>query len=435
MNALPGHDPGALRGVLEWVDERFGPIQRLWGFSLLAPEPRWWVYGCDLARLPVGTWCTPEHFGSAGASIDPDEALQRALGEAVERYSGLVESAATTRELLAPADNPLADLFPVCAPDEACPLSFKETRLEAPVTHVRMQRLDTGREALAPAGHALLGFSPQPPEPMVALPISTGLAFHVDLATAIWKGLCEVAERDAMMLAWLTRRPLRPIDLSSAALPEDLATRLERLKSVRLSAYLFDMSTDFRVPTVFCLVTGERYPYTVVGAACHGDVAAACAKALDEAASVRLGLTGEKWSKTIPSLDSFTWVRQLEHHLALYAGWPSSPALDFLIHGDQAPLPFSDFAQQDWRQTPVSLQDLTALATRLEEADLTVLWTDLTAPEAEGFGRVVKVVVPQMVPMSQDHNARWLGTPRLLRHADLARTSPRSFNPFPHPFA
>jgi ribosomal protein S12 methylthiotransferase accessory factor len=428
------HDPGELRGVIDWVDERFGPILKLWGIPLLPPEPRWWVYGCDLARLPIGTWSSPEHFGAAGASIDPHQALQRALGEAVERYSGLCNAAPEDCLLIAPAENPIAGIFPLCAPDESCPPSFRESRLKTPITHVRMRHLSDDCAALVSAAHVYLGFSPQPPEPMVTLPISTGLAFHTHLSKAIWSGLCEVAERDAMMLMWWNRRPLRRIEMARR-LPECITSRLERLRQVGLTAHLFDMSTDFRIPTVFCLVTGERYPYVIAGAACHADPVEACAKALDEGASARLVTSGDKWPRDIPSILTFGWVRQLEHHIMLYAQWRSSPAFEFLWRSKGAPLPFDEFAQGDWWPAPAGMDDLVALAAKLATQDLTVLWTEVTAPEVAELGHVVKVVVPQMVPLSQDHNVRWLATPRLLRAAGLHRADSSAFHRYPHPFA
>jgi ribosomal protein S12 methylthiotransferase accessory factor len=84
---------------------------------------------------------------------------------------------------------------------------------------------------------------------------------------------------------------------------------------------------------------------------------------------------------------------------------------------------------------PADLTDLAACARRLEGMGLTALWTEVTAPEAEGLGHVVKVIVPEMVPLSVDHGARWLATPRLRRVGDAGRPGTSAWNPFPHPFA
>jgi len=122
-------------------------------------------------------------------------------------------------------------------------------------------------------------------------------------------------------------------------------------------------------------------------------------------------------------------------HELLYAHWRGSPALDFLLNQQIAPLPFEEFANHPWWQAPSDMRDLALRAAGLEELGLTVLWTDVTAPEATEFGQVERVVVPEMLPLAQDHNARWLATPRLLRAAGLREGTTSAFNPYPHPFA
>ena len=84
---------------------------------------------------------------------------------------------------------------------------------------------------------------------------------------------------------------------------------------------------------------------------------------------------------------------------------------------------------------PRDLGEFESISVSLEEDGLTVLWVELTAPEVEGLGHVVKVVVPQMVPLSTRQDTRWLGTVRLHRAMGLSDPSISDFNPIPHPFA
>ncbi|MGN6757383.1 MAG: YcaO-like family protein, partial [Thermomicrobiales bacterium] len=87
-----------------------------------------------------------------------------------------------------------------------------------------------------------------------------------------------------------------------------------------------------------------------------------------------------------------------------------------------------------WWPVPGDLPALAHFAAARERDGLTVLWADLTLPEAAPFGHVVKVIIPELMPLSEDHAARWLGTPRLLARAGLAAASAAHFNPYPHPF-
>lgn len=422
--AAPGGSLGAISG---WVDSRFGLLGEVHCSRLGHPEPGWWYCGGSLARYPVGNWFSPDPASSAGTSTDREEALWRAVGEGIERYSALnapIDGTAMTLQ-----ETGLAGRLPVCAPDEPCPPSLRALPLDVPLTQVPVQRLADGQEVHLPAGFVHLNFHPEPPEPLVTLPISTGLAFHTDLPTAIWSGLCEVAERDAVMSMWWRRAGLPEIVCTGPDTPHNVADRLERLTHAGLRARLFDMTTDFRVPSVFGILLGERYPLVVVSAACRSDSIQACTKALDELVAMRLAMRGRR--ETVP-----TALHRLEDHALLYAHRGPGRAFDFLLdHGTRGPISFAEFAGQSWWERPRDMTALAARASRLAEQGLTVLWTDVTAEEAAGIGTVVKVIVPEMLPLSPDDAIRWLGTPRLLAQAGMDTARASRFNPLPHPFA
>jgi ribosomal protein S12 methylthiotransferase accessory factor len=422
-----------LRSITNWVDGRFGPIVNLTRLRLVPPDPSWWIYTSTLTRGPLGSLYSPYFVGSAGSSIDLAEAFQRAAGEAIERYSAL--NAHVEGRVLTTHQNDVNYSFPRCAADEPCPPSFHSFDPDVPLTHVSVRRLADDREILIPAGYVHLNFWPHPPEPAVTLPISTGLAFHTAKHLALWRGLCEVVERDATMLMWWQRTALREVVPDGPDVPFYLADRIERLHRVNLSVRFFDMASDFRIPTVLCIVSGKRYPHITVGAACREDPAVACSKALDEAVSLRVVLRNPSFQRDLPSLEQFDWVQGLEHHALLYADKRSTSILGFLLKQNNASTSFEEFARQPWWRAPKDIDSLVQLANRLQSQGLTVLWTEVTAPEALNFGWVVKVIVPEMLPLSPAQNVRWLGTPRLLKMAGVAEASISAFNPFPHPFA
>jgi ribosomal protein S12 methylthiotransferase accessory factor len=421
--------------VLGWADEEYGPVSVLGGVRMADPEPAFWVFAGDFTRIPVGSWFGGKPAGAAGASVDAEEALLRCLGEVAERYSALT---APIEGVVQQVDAALQRLFPRCAADEECSPLLRGSVPEEPVTHVTMTRLVDGARVDVPAGYVHLSFLAD--EPVLTTPISSGLAFDTSLETALWRGICEIAERDALMLTWWQRRAVREIDPDAAggaslgpSYPR-LVDGLSRVAAVSMRARFFDITTDFAVPTVVCVLTGDRHPFLTVGAACRSDPAGACAKALDEAVAVRLAMHGAE-DFAPPSLDDFTWLDDLDQHAKLYAAGHLREAFDFLLEGDQPPITLAEMSGRPTLGHPRTMAELCDAARELQGLGLTVLWTDLTAPELQPHGLVVKVVVPQMVPLSQLHRARWLGTPRLRRPDDEAEPLAASFNPFPHPFA
>lgn len=420
------------RILREWTQRRFGPLHAMQRVRLGPPDPPWWVCTTALARTPIGNRYSADPTSGSGSSLDPDEALWRALGEGIERYSARTVAFATVAATL--RETEIAARLPICAPDEPCLPSFRTLPLDTPLMHVAVRRLADHRETLIPAGFVHLNVVSHDPEPPVTIAISTGLAFHTTLLDALWTGWCEVVERDAMMGMWWCETPLREIVCESATVPDALGERLEHFRHAGLDVHLFDMTTDVRVPSVFCVVTAAQYPYLLVSAACHSDPLRACTKTLDEIAGSRYALRLQSGEAQTPVVDPGD-VHQLEDHLLFYAHAPMHPAFAFLL-APAVPhrVSFHSFARGPWWEKPRDLASLAQFAAEREREGLTILWADVTAPEVADIGRVVKVVVPEMIPLSPDHAVRWLATPRLRQRAGGGEAGMSAFHPFPHPF-
>jgi len=422
-----------LHGIADLVDRRFGPVLELAHQRLGGNEPPWFLSTASMARYPTGALYNDTALTAAGTSLAAAEAARRAIGEAIERYSALNAIVPFERATL--REGGLLHLWPVCAPDEPCSPAFRSLPADVGLTQVRMQRLGDGARLLAPAGFVCLGFHPEPPEPAVTLSISTGLAFHPERHQAIWRGLCEVVERDAVMSAWWLHRPLAEIDMADA--PYAVTSRLERLAAAGMTARLYDITTELGIPTSFCLLQSPRYPHLVVGAATRASADAALAKALDEVVSMRVALQAPA-----PGADpDATPPASLVAHARFHAAGNRDGAFDFLLrsddsllHSDIEPISYRRFAERSIPE-PADMRALDDLARGFGIDALPILWIELTAPEMQALGTVVRVVAPGLVPLSADDRIRWLGTQRLLRRAGLTRATRSAFTRHPHPFA
>ena len=108
--------------------------------------------------------------------------------------------------------------------------------------------------------------------------------------------------------------------------------------------------------------------------------------------------------------------------------------LDFLLDTKESSS-FGNYAAHDFWPEPSDFHALSEIAKRLESIGLHPLWADLTAEDVRPLGWVVRVVVPEMVPLSPTHATRWLGCRRLNDALGVAKPSISDFNPIPHPFA
>lgn len=430
------HNPGPLAKVLEeWVDERYGPIKYVVGFSGKPPEPPWWVYDCRLSR-PLGEGYIDAPTIAMGASIDGSEALVKALGEAVERYNSL-NSFHYAKTIMEPLkNNPIADMLPICAAFENCRPSFKSIPRDVPVSQSPARSFLDDSEIWLPSGHVHLNFEPGPGEPLLTLNISSGLAFHSDLTKALWSGILEYAERDAIMTSWLLNKQPKRILFDIDNVPDALAERLVRLKRAGLEPCLFDVSTDFRIPAVFCILRSDTVrPYATVGGCCNPDPVTACIKAIDETMCIRSIQKEHGKKRDFPSLEEFGWVETLLDRAELYAGWKDSPALDRLTKNNPNTTTLDEISQQDWWDAPADMNGLRLFAQKMHNIGLYPVWSDITMDDVRELGYVTKVTVPQMIPLSPSHSAQWLASPRLLKAAGKDFLTPDMVNPYPHPMA
>lgn len=413
---------------LDLVDGRYGPILDVNRQRLGGSEPSWWLCTTSLARFPIGSPFNESPPTSAGTSIDLQHALRRAVGEALERYSALNASIPSERATL--EESAFVGGFPLCAPDEPCPPSFRSPPQNVSLTQSPALRLSTGERVLIPMALVSLDFRPDPSEPPVALPISTGIAFHPKLHEAIWRGLCEVVERDAVMTMWWLREFASELSFAGDV-PASIIERLERLEACGFEARVYDITTEIGIPTVFCVLCGDRFPRLVVGAATRADPADACCKALDEVVSMRIALQGPMARHSSAREEA---PLGLVEHARLYADERDHPAFDFLLRCERSVLSYHVFARRG-RRVPQDFDELAEIAEEFARDDLSVLWANVTSADVAPFGFVVRVVVPELVPLSPDDRIRWLATPRLLRRAGLETATRAAFNPHPHPFA
>jgi ribosomal protein S12 methylthiotransferase accessory factor len=124
---------------------------------------------------------------------------------------------------------------------------------------------------------------------------SNGLASGNHILEALGSGICEVIERDAVAL-WECRdtraRARCRIDLSTVDDPTCL-TLLEHYERSRIATRVWDVTSDCEIPVFVCEIQPQEYDPSSMrrrsrGAGCHPSRAVALARALAEAAQVRL---------------------------------------------------------------------------------------------------------------------------------------------------
>ncbi|XXY52569.1 TOMM precursor leader peptide-binding protein [Sorangium sp. So ce269] len=425
-------DPAELRRMLAGiVDARAGIVRHLRLDAVspaLAPETPI-IATALLSNYTDGSApahrCEEPEVGT-GKGITAVEALIRATGEAVERYSaGTFDARALLRAPVAEMKGDFIAPERLCLYDEAqyARPGFPFARLDSttPIAWALGRWLDTRAPVRVPALPAYYGSCAGPGAHFCQV-TSNGLAAGPTLEGASMGAALELIERDAFMISWLARRPGRRILPDDAIEPEvhEVARQLAE-RGARIELYLLE--AGIAVPVVMCVGYGDgkRWPGAVVSISAHLSPLIAIKKAILEQGQIgsfvfRL-MTGEHVAVPERPED----VRTLEDHAVYYLPPSRAAAFAFLSQGGTVT------AAELEEPSEISLSEL---ARRVQAAGMRIAIVDVTSPDlaATPF-RVARALGPDFQQIHFGHELAQLGNPRLRSMA------PHGINPDPHPMA
>ena len=370
--------------------------------------------------------------------------MAKAIGEAIERYS----SAIFDVEKL-PLSSYDSASFP-CTPPEAFALYSREQYQQAGFPWVPFRRdvrvrwtpaldLITGQEVHVPACRVYmpytyyLGTGDAP----IDQPISTGLACHMNWTRAALNGVCEVVERDAVMITWQAR--IAPPQIRIETLSDANYDLVQRLEHAGASVTVLDLTMDHGIPTILSTLrgAGPTAPALVVAGSSSPDPEEAVRKSLEELAHTR------RYSqyilnhapRLVPDPPAFESVVDQITHLNLFVDPANLPHAGFLYDSRQR-IEFDEVANLT---TGDPARDLEVLAARIAAVGEQVLVSDITSADVESVGmKVVRAVIPGFHPLHMGYQHRSLGgrrlreVPQKLGYQGIPGTTPD--NPAPHPY-
>ena len=435
------------------LESPVGLVSRAAELSQSSGEPPFSIWTGFLGDLSAAlrsqrTWTHRVESGNidgAGGAIDPDLARHIAIVESLERYSSCSWA---DEDLIWDPPAGLGDAaigpdrWPACSPTELadphCGLVPFDSRV--PLRWVRGWSLTRGREVFVPAILVYLKFPVHSPSERFTNTVSTGTAAHSDLREAVLGGLLEVIERDAIALTWLQRLRLPEIVVDPAVLDPEVAEYHRVGTSTELTVHLRDATTDYGIPILYAVQTSEADTELsqVVAATCDLDPQRALAKIYRELASLRIALRSHARS---PRAQEVTGQDMTVVGGALADAAPSMRhVFDFLLEGPRPSRRLTDMGRPEFRGIRESSDDsLDRVVSALERVGSEAVVVDLTTDEARQVGmHVVKTLVPEAVPLSFSHHARYLATPRLYeapRAMGLKAHDEAGINPVRQPFA
>lgn len=405
------------------LEDLYQPIGNLMSHPHYLPpspgEPKYSTYGANLGDLNQIKALSNHNNGNkmeisgAGGDLNPNIGKLKAGAETLERYCNAFYNEnqfiwATANEL----GNDAMDLdkVPLFSEKEVNNQMgpFVKPDKNQKIRWVRGVSLTNDQIVWIPAVMVYLFIPYQSPAEAFHLPISTGTATHTSYEQATVNGINEVIERDAISLTWLQKISWPKLTIDLDRLPSWAMDFYEESeKNEHFKTIYLDATTDIGIPTIYSVQFTPHNPKiaTVVMCTTALDPLEAFTKITREGASVRLALQNLDSKKT--DINDFVDV----FDGAQYMGGPDKiKEFDFLSSSSQS----SELLNMPNLKHDTTKQDLDFLIKKLKDKNMEVFVVDLTTDESLRCGfRTVKVIIPELQPLSFVYRAKYLAHPRL----------------------
>jgi ribosomal protein S12 methylthiotransferase accessory factor len=422
----------------QFVDSRLGPI-----LSLNSPEPvagesgRYHRFVTRLQRTSLfSDTGYPEIETFSGMGATEQTAKLRAIGEAIERYCLSLAQyndylTGRTTEL----DRPVLDPQEMIAFSDAQLRSkpFDRTDIRDAVYHwTATTQLTNGEKIFVPGQLVRLPFDV---DLTVRQPVSHGAAAGTDFTSALYRGLCELVERECFAITYLNELSAPQIDLASVPSEQcrKLATELTHM-GWQLTALNLSLDHPFETCLVIGISDRGDTPLLSLGLDAADGMLHAIEGALQEVFQFAILQPSDPTSELLEYPESA--VRTLEDRKAFWNREEMIDALDFWLESTAT----HDMVSSDSSPTLDPSESIEQFQAFLREQGLEAYVSDATTADIRKRGfRVVSISIPKFHPLHLDEQFRYLGTERLYEvpvHTEYLECpqTEDDLNDVPHPF-
>lgn len=271
-------------------------------------------------------------------------------------------------------------------------------------------------------------------EPIIRHPITTGAASGTSYSAAIYRGLCEIIERDAFMITYLNKLPRCLINISSIK-NKNIKTLDKAFRRYNLERYSFDITTDIKVPVILTILIDRTGigPSVSLGMKCSFNVEDALLGSMEEAQQTRPWVREEMqryiMNKKIPAKYRYFLERGF-----FWYNTNMIKNLNFLIKTKNK-ISINKMKSIKFKNSNQRLKHIINIMNKYE-----ICVVDITTKKLKKIGfRVIKVIVPELQPLYLiEKNKYWGGerlyeVPKILRYRKNNSTY-NKLNKTPHPF-
>lgn len=377
---------------------------------------------------------------ASGASFEKNSALLKLLGETAERYSLSTYDRnllvyKSFNQLVNSKENVL-DPWQLALLPEFFGENKREVLKDSKFSWIIGKSLVTDKKILVPTQLVYVPYLYHKSEPILQLSISTGAAAGETIYDAIYRGICEVIERDSFMIHYYNNLSSPRINLQALGSKKILRI-IKIFRRYNLELCINDITTDIGVPAVVATVidrTGMG-PAVCVGLKAGFDMNQNVIGATEEALMVRSWVRDE-YMYLKPKHSSPKIISSIEERANFWCPTGTIHYLDFWLSAtnNKGPYELRKFRRSSYKEKVTELIRILGLK------GYDVVYVDITAPKICKYDvKVVKVIIPQLQPLHLDEKYPYLTFRRLYNApVDMGVLGrPKAFeelNNIPHPF-
>lgn len=377
---------------------------------------------------------------ASGASFDKNNALLKLIGETAERYS---LSTYDRNVLVHKSFNQLVnnkedvlDLFQLALLSEFFGESKREALKERKLSLTMGKSLITDTKIMVPAQLVYVPYLYYKSEPILQLPISTGAAAGESIYDAIYRGICEVVERDSFMIHYYNKLDSPKINIETCK-NKTITKIVAALKRYNLELYVNDITTDIGVPAVVSIIVDRTGlgPAISIGLKAGFDINQNVIGAIEEALMVRSWVRDEymylRPKHTPPQI-----ISSIEDRAIFWYPKNTIRYLDFWLSKKKNNNPYK-LHKLRHNSNQEKVRELIKI---FASKGYDVIYVDITTPMILKYGiKVIKVIIPQLQPLHLDEKYSYFTFPRLYNAPiDMGIAGRpkalKELNNIPHPF-
>lgn len=402
-----------------------GILGKLEQIKLHPDVPQFYIYACE---RPSGEGRVNTSYGFGGDENEKG-AVTKAICEGIEHYCLLHEKKerfiyGSYNELKREAVDPR--IFVPFSKKQLLLEKYKKFLITAdtPINWLKGYSLTDNRNALLPASLVYANFSSEKHnEPIIRIPISTGAACGPTKEFAICNGLCEIIERDGYIISFTSGIQKKQIVIHNS--DSELSDFIRKFRRYNFEIYFIDTSLDSSVFSVVCLLIDKTGCGPAVSVGLGGGLEPKSVIKTSAIEALRTYITNRtllfrREKREIFEKGSYEWF-VMKKRQAWSAPHMVKRVEDLLCGARKVELPKVVALKSDSARAEYLIQ-------RLREIGCDAYYVDITIPEIEKFGlKVIKTLVPQMIPLWHDGRYPYLGMDRFWsipqKYGSLTNTS------------